>query len=147
VGGLAALGALALVAPLLRVPEGPSMVWAAPAVLVAWSAAVGATGRPAAFLGTVACFGALVALPLAVRLARSVAGADARVWWPVVLIVQVPLAIFGGRETGLERAVRPATLPAAAALLALVAFFAVWLLVSGWWARRRAPSDETASTR
>jgi hypothetical protein len=143
VGGLAAVGALALVAPLLRVPTAPPGAWMAAAATVVWAEAVGSAGRPAAFFGTLACYGAIVALPLAARLTPGAVAVGAWVWWPVVLAAHLPLVALGGRRTGLERAVGQALLPALAALAGLVAAFALVLLLRGWRRRRRA--DRLAS--
>lgn len=144
IGCLGAVGLLALAAPVLRVPTAGPGVWVVPALVVVWAASVGATGRPAAFLGTLACFGAIVALPLAVRItARWAQGGH--VWWPVVLAAHAPLVVFGGRGAGLERGVLPALVPAVAALAGLVAFFAVVLVLTARWSRRRARSVALSS--
>jgi hypothetical protein len=125
-GGAVALTLLSGIAAVARAPAGPPSAWAAPAVAVVWAAGVGATGRPAAFAGTLACYGSLVALPLARRLATGTPP-DRAGPWLLVLLAHGPLVVAGGRRWGLEASVIDAAVPAGLALGGLTLLFALVL--------------------
>jgi hypothetical protein len=135
-GGLGVLLILACFALVIHAPVGPPTAWGVAAIAVVWAAGVGAAGRPAALAGTLACYGSLVALPLATRLAARSARFHA-VPWPIVLVAPVPLVVAGGRSWGLEESVMQAAIPALLALGALTALFAI-IAVAPWPRRRRA---------
>lgn len=85
--------------------------------LLIWSAAEGATGRPAALIGAVATLGVLVIWPIAATIASG------RVPHPVwMVVIQVAVAAVCGRVAGLrERPMEVALIAAAALVVGLVA--------------------------
>lgn len=85
------------------------------ATLFVWTAADGARGRPASFIGALACFGLLAVLPLGARLGHGlpdVLGAISDRARVVVLgVVQLAVVLLAARTSGLQ-----SSIPSAVAL-------------------------------
>jgi hypothetical protein len=109
---LAVIGVLVPVAllswpiPVVRLGAGGA---AGTVALVLWAAAYGSRGRPASFLGTVACLGLLAALAVGPRLAPSVPslldGLSTRASVVVLGALQAVIALFAARTAGLQSGV------------------------------------------
>jgi hypothetical protein len=106
------LAVLAWPWPLVRFGAGGA---AGMATLFVWTAADGARGRPASFIGALACFGLLAVLPLGVRLGRGLpdvlSGLGDRARVVVLGVVQVAVVLLAARTSGLQ-----SSIPSAVAL-------------------------------
>jgi hypothetical protein len=95
--------------PLVRLGAGGA---AGTVALVLWAAAYGSRGRPASFLGTIACLGLLAALAIGPRLAPSVPslldGLGQRLRVLALGVLQAVVALFAARTAGLQSEVLPA---------------------------------------
>lgn len=123
IGVLVPFALLSWPIPLVRLGAGGS---AGTVALILWAAAYGSRGRPASFLGTVACLGLLAALAVGPRLAPSVPslldGLSARACVVVLGALQAVIVLLAARTAGLQSEVPMAlllALPPAALSIAI----------------------------